>query len=172
MIIRKIRGASAQDVARNVQSKLSSLGYNASVSPKTATSVNIQNIRLSDSYIKQHGYNYHTGMYLAGDSKKPKRTHILAWKNWVEVNNSVNSVLDNMKVSANASSLGGKFKIRDGNISYGEEDWESLGYENVGSMMNPISRKEIVLTAQETIKLGYISEKDVQRARKKLKQVI
>ena len=90
-------------------------------------SFNFSGVRLSNDYIKKHGYNIspYTG----------RRGRILGWNDWVRFNNAVNKVMDKHRISANVSSLGGKFKIRNGGIAYTESDWEGLAEENVGSMM-------------------------------------
>ena len=54
-----------------------------------------------------------------------RRGRILNWDDWVKVNNLVNEQLDNEKISANVSSLGGTFKIREGTQAMTESDWES-----------------------------------------------
>jgi len=133
MEIRKIIGADREKVRENLTSALQRLGYSFNVNPKGA-GFEIRNIRLSNDYVKKYGRNFspHTG----------RRGRILGWRNWVEVNDTVNDVLDKMHVGANVKSLGGKFRIRQGTHRYGEEDWEMLGEENVGSIMSPVPRKE------------------------------
>jgi hypothetical protein len=133
MEIRKIIGANKENVKDKLTSALRRLGYDFNVNPKGA-GFEIRNIRLSNEYVKKHGRNFSpfTG----------RRGRILGWKNWVEVNNTVNKVLDKMHVGANVKSLGGKFKIRYGTHAFTESDWEDLAYENVGSVINPVPRKD------------------------------
>jgi len=133
MEIRKIVGADKEIIKEKLTSALKKLGYDFKVSPKGA-GFEIRNIRLSDDYVKKHGYNFspYTG----------RRGRILGWQNWVEVNNTANIILDKLHAGANIKSLGGKFRIREGKHAFTESDWEDKGYENVGSMVEPITRKE------------------------------
>lgn len=134
MEITKIRGADSARVADAMRQALDKRGYTANISTPTSTSVRIQNVRLGDKIVSKHGYNI--SPYTA------RRGRILSWNDWVDVNNTTNKILDIMKVSANAKSLGGKFRIREGTRAYTEDDWEDLKYDNVGSMVNPIERGE------------------------------
>jgi hypothetical protein len=133
MEIRKIVGADSETVKEKLTSALKKLGYDFRVFPKGA-GFEIRNIRLSDGYVKKYGYNFspYTG----------RRGRILGWQNWVEVNNTANIILDKLHAGANIKSLGGKFKIRIGTTALTESDWEEKGYENVGSMVEPVTRKE------------------------------
>lgn len=101
---------------------------------KPLNSFSFGGIRLTSEYVKEHGYNISpfTG----------RRGRVLGWKDWVRFNNTVNKVMDKYNISANVSSLGGKFKIREGRMKYDEDDWEPLGEENIGSMMEPVARKD------------------------------
>jgi len=74
-----------------------------------------------------------------------RRTRSLSWADWVEFNGLVNAVLDEFKVSANVSTLGGKFIIRRGTRAYTEADWAHLGYQNVGSTYQPVARKDYIV---------------------------
>lgn len=140
MEIRKIIGKNRETVRDKLTSTLKRLGYDFNVRPAGA-GFEIRNIRLSDEYVKKHGRNFSpfTG----------RRGRILGWHNWVQVNNAVNDDLDRMDVSANIKSLHGKFKIREGTHRYNESDWEMLGEENVGSMVEPLPRKEAWLPEKE-----------------------
>jgi len=93
-----------------------------------------RNIRVDPA---TRGYNVH--------ARTGKRTRSLSWADWVEFNAVVNEVLDHFRVSANVSTLGGKFVIRRGKKAYTEDDWRDLKYENVGSMMQPMSREESIV---------------------------
>ena len=140
MEIRKIIGADRETVRDKLTSALKRLGYDFNVRPAGA-GFEIRNIRLSNEYVKKYGRNFSpfTG----------RRGRILGWHNWVQVNNTVNKVLDKMHVGANVKSLGGKFKIRCGIHAFTESDWEDVGYENVGSMIEPVARKEAWLPEKE-----------------------
>jgi hypothetical protein len=127
-------------VEQKVISALKKLGYGFNVNPKGA-GFEIRNIRLSDDYVKKYGYNF--------SSYTGRRGRILGWKNWVEVNNTVNNVFDKMHMGANIKSLGGKFRIREGKRKFTESDWEEHGYENVGSMISPVTRKQAWLPEKE-----------------------
>lgn len=102
--------------------------------PAPRSSIDFHGIRLSTEWMKEHGHNVSpfTG----------RRGNVLGWKDWVRFNNAVNKVMDKYNISANVSSLGGKFKIREGRMKYTEDDWEGLADENVGSMMSPVSRRD------------------------------
>jgi hypothetical protein len=140
MEIRKIIGANRETVRDKLTSALKRLGYDFGVRPAGA-GFEIRNIRLSDEYVKKYGRNFSpfTG----------RRGRILGWRNWVQVNNAVNDVLDRMDVGANIKSLGGKFKIRYGKHRFTEGDWEGLAYENVGSVVRPVARKDVWLPEKE-----------------------
>lgn len=109
---------------------------------KPLNSFNFSQVRLSGEYVKKYGYN-------VSPYEPHRRGRILGWKDWVKFNNTVNQVLNKHRISANVSSLGGKFKIRKGGIAYGESDWEGLAEENVGSMVQPVARRD-----------AWMSEKD------------
>jgi len=152
MYIRRIVGADNKLVAQKIGDALRKLDYDAYVSPEGTKAVRLQTIRLSDKWVKKYGYNIspYTG----------HRGRILGWENWVQVNNTINAVLDKLGVSATASSLHGKFKIREGKRKFTEDDWEELGYDNVGSLVNPVQRKDAWLPEAP------------ERVRKKLEEMI
>jgi hypothetical protein len=133
MRITKIRNADKGKIIDELNKDFKNKGYQAYVS-STNGAVSISGIRLSDEYVKKYGYNRspYTG----------RRGKVLGWQNWVEVNNTINNVLDRLGASANASSLHGRFKIREGNKRFTEMDWENLAYENVGSVYQPVYRKD------------------------------
>jgi len=78
-----------------------------------------------------------------------RRTNVLSWDDWVKVNNALNKVMDNWGLSANIKTLGGKFVVRQGKHALTEKDWEHLKYENVGSIVNPITREDWVKKAPQ-----------------------
>lgn len=130
---RKPTNAQMADLLIELKSALVKRGFSNYIEKRTGSAFDISDIRLSQKRIDKYGYNLspYTG----------RRGRILSWKDWVEVNNSINKVLDRENVSANVRSLKGKFKIRKGRLSYGEEKWlREVGGENIGSMMNPIER--------------------------------
>lgn len=104
-------------------------------------SLDFRGIRLSKSWIGKHGHNVspYTG----------RRGSILGWSDWVRFNNTVNKVMDKFGMSANVSSLGGKFKIREGTKAMTEKDWEGLGEENIGSIVSPVKRREAWVSEKE-----------------------
>jgi hypothetical protein len=141
-----------------LQAELKKEGFDAYMdAPSPKQGINISNVRLSDEYIKKHGYNVspYTG----------KRGRVLGWKNWVSFNNTLNHVMNRHKISANARSLGGKFVIREGGVAYTEDDWSHLAQENVGSIMRPITREE-AWVSEGTIG----SEKELKEMRKRLRE--
>jgi hypothetical protein len=132
--ITKIRGIDSDELAQEIKSALENDGYTARVSSPTSTSVNIQNVRLGNKAIERRGYNIspYTG----------RKGRVIGWKDWVEVNDTINDVMDRKNASGNVRSLNGKFVIREGKQRKTERDWSSIGGENVGSQMNPVSREE------------------------------
>ncbi len=104
------------------------------VKAPTACSFSMSDFRLSQKLVDKEGFNISpfTG----------RRGRILGWEDWVKVNNAINRVMDKKKVEAKVSSLGGKFMIREGKRAFKRRDREPLGYENVGSMMNPVQRRD------------------------------
>ena len=152
MYIRRISGADNKVVSKKIGEALRKLDYDAYASPEGSKAVWIQDVRLSGKWVKRYGYNVspYTG----------HRGRILGWKNWVQVNNTINKVLDRLGVSATASSLHGKFKIREGKKKFTEEDWEELGYDNIGSVVSPVQRRDAWLPEAP------------ERVRKKLEETI
>ena len=134
MNITKIRGASPEALSPEIDQGLRERGMRCVVSSPTSTSISLQDCRLTDEYVKEHGYNI--------SPYSGRRGKILNWDNWVTVNNTINDVLDRHKISANASSLHGLFRIREGTKRFGESDWEHLAWQNIGSVMRPFPRRE------------------------------
>jgi len=154
MYIRRISGADNRVVANKIGEALRKLDYDAYASPEGSKIVKIEDVRLSNRWVKRYGYNIspYTG----------HRGRILGWKNWVQINNTINKVLDKLGASANISSRTpqGKFKIREGKKKFTEEDWEERGYDNVGSVVNPVQRRDAWLPEAP------------ERVRKKLEETI
>ena len=127
-------------ITRGLREELLDRGIACDVGRRTGSSIDITGCRLSQEYIDEYGYNLSPYAEMFGG--KLRRGRILGWEDWVEVNDAINDVLDEQDVSANVQSLGGKFKIRRGRDRMRRDDWEDLAYENVGSMMHPISRED------------------------------
>jgi len=162
--IRKIRGATAERVANAVREGLKKVDFDARVDVENSTSVKVSGVRLSNAHIEKHGKNIspHSG----------RLGNVLGWNDWVKFNNMVNSALDKLKASANAHSLGGKFKIREGKRAYTEADWEALGNRNVGSMINPVYARDSWVS-EETPKIFVKGRWKVKKASdKNLSKVI
>ncbi len=121
--------AQLSQVAMELEQKLREKGYSVNIDTSSGKMI-FKNIRLIPEVT---GYNI---------SQLGKRGRVLNWDDWVKVNNLVNKQLDTADISANVSSLGGKFVIRAGTEAKTEEDWEALSLENVGSVVSPITRKE------------------------------
>ena len=140
MEITKISGATKEEIINRLESAFKKLGYDADIK-RADGKITISNVRLSDRWIKEKGYNIspYTG----------RRGRVLGWKNWVEVNNMINKVLDELGVSANVRSLHGTFIIRKGMRKYTEEDWEERAWDNVGSLIQPVPRKYAWLSEKE-----------------------
>ena len=148
MQITKIRGATNREIYDSIEAGLSKIGMTANLSTKTSSSVDVRNIRNKDSH------NVRPYSEIAGYGKS-RRTNALTWNEWIKVNNTINDVLDSYNASANVHSLGGKFRIRAGTKRYTPDDWKTLGNENVGSMVHPVSRKDWVLSAKDAEDEGY-----------------
>jgi hypothetical protein len=145
--ITSIKSQEPEVVAQRVEAALKSKGYSVQVGVK-GRRVNISDVRLDDKKLETEGYNLQVSHTKSGT----RRTRALSWDNWVEVNDTINSELDSMNVSANVNSLGGKFKIRSGTTAYHEENWESLKYENVGSVMYPTARTDYICSSGIPVK--------------------
>jgi len=141
MKIKKIQGASREAIMHSLKKEFDRLGYDVFVSPENA-GIDLANFRLSDAYVSKYGYNIspYTG----------HRGRVLGWYNWVQVNNTINRILDRMNVSANVHSLHGKFKVREGKWSFNEEDWEEFANENIGSIVRPVARRDAWLPEKES----------------------
>jgi hypothetical protein len=124
---------SKEEIVNELSKSLKDKGYTFNIGINKGH-IELGDVRLGDKKVAKEGYNVspYTG----------RHGRILNWQNWVEVNNTINDVLDKTGTSANVSSLKGKFKIRRGNVGVNEGEWESQGSENVGSMMRPVSRFE------------------------------
>ncbi len=130
--------AQLSQIALNLEQKLREKGYSVNIAT-TGGKMTFKNIRLIPDIT---GYNI---------SQLGKRGRILNWDDWVKVNNIVNKQLDRTEISANVSSLGGKFQIRQGKLSMTATDWDDIADENIGSAVSPIRRRE----AWKREKLGY-----------------
>lgn len=137
--IRKLRGATSNEVAYELRKGLDELGFTGSVEKINPTAVKASQIRLGDKHIRKYGYNISPYGVMTGETR---RGRVLGWRDWVNFNKMVNDVLDKLGASANAHSLGRKFVIRKGKRRYTEADWQDLAYENVGSQMYPVMRKD------------------------------
>lgn len=102
---------SIPQLASELKHELLKKGYDCGVGQED-NRIHLSDCRLSESYVEKHGYNLspYTG----------RRGRILNWDNWVEVNNSINDILDEKKVSADISSLKGKFRLREGAKRFAE----------------------------------------------------
>jgi hypothetical protein len=131
MIITRIKGADLETIAEKIKSTYKKIGYDMFVSIE-GKKIRLSTIRLGDKWISKAGYNIspYTG----------RSGRVLNWDNWVHVNNTINKILDRLKVSANVSSLSGTFKIREGKKKFTKKDWQEHAYENVGSMVEPVYR--------------------------------
>ena len=141
MEITKIRGATGDEVYSRVNSALEAGGFRLDNPRVNPTNVAFK-VSLEVS-VAGHNINPHAeSRYQTFGGKPPRGLYRkgmhLGWQDWVWVNNTINDVLDDMKVSANVQSLKGKFVIRRGMQHFGERDWAEMRYTNVGSMMAPV----------------------------------
>ena len=128
--VTKIRGATSQEVAQALLKGFRENGFDAQVHVKNPTSVGYT-LRV-DTKARGYRVSPYTG----------RRGNVMGWEDWFDANNLVNDALDKMNVSANISSLGGKFKIREGTKRFGRGDWYHLENENVGSQFEPVARRD------------------------------
>ena len=133
-VCRKPTADELDRIRQDLNDEMLQRGIDCSVFELTGTSINLSDCRLTREYIDKYGYNQspHTG----------RRGGILGWQDWVEFNDALNDVMDRHGMSGNASSLGGKFKIRSGDQRFTEKDWRDLEQENVGSYMQPVARED------------------------------
>lgn len=121
-----------------------SIGNRIPVGDISGSRINLSNCRLTEKYVKKYGRNVKTNTYGLGERAKThkRRGRVLGWEDWVEFNDAVNDVLDELNISANVKSLGGKFNIREKRQRKTRADWRPLASENVGSMMYPQTRRD------------------------------
>lgn len=142
MEITRIRGATGDQVLDRVEKAIKAGGFrlaNASAGPTWAR----MTFELETTLV---GHNIHIGF-----RGSERRINKLGWDDFVWVNNTINDVLDEMKVSANAQSLKGKFVIRRGHTRFTEQDWEENKWMNVGSIMEPVMLAEQHRPAPERV---------------------
>ncbi len=160
-----VKGSVMESIGRMLKKK----GYSVDVELYKGQ-IMLRNIRVDTD---RRGHNWRQKW---GDGGY-KRTNNLSWDDWVEVNDTVNDTLDKFKVNANVKSLGGKFDIRDRDEGRrNENDWSNLEYENVGSMMNPITRKDLIVSKNYAIATGELTKKQLKmispkKQRRKAKQI-
>ena len=133
LYVRKIKGVEPDVLKEKVHKNLIKAGY-SNYTKNKGKGFKISDIRLSKDYIKKYGRNI--------SPYSGRRGNILGWKNWVEVNNIINKTIDSVKGEAKVSSLKDRFMVRDGKRKFHESDWDSLKWENIGSVMNPVPRAE------------------------------
>lgn len=140
MEITRIKGESREVIIDKLQNAFKDIGFNVHIHPVDKR-IHLSDFRLSDKWVEKKGYNVspYTG----------RKGRILGWKNWVKVNDTINKVLDKLHVSANVHSLHGKFRIREGKKKFTEEDWEDFARENVGSIVEPVSRRNAWLSEKQ-----------------------
>ena len=117
-------------VARELEQKLREKGYSVNIDTVSGR-LTFHDFRLIPEIT---GYNI--------SAYTQKRGRILNWDDWIKVNKIVNQQLDKENISANVSSLGGKFVIRAGTEAKTERDWSTLSLENVGSEVSPVARRD------------------------------
>ncbi len=140
MEITRIKGERKDVIIVRLKNAIKNLGYDVSVEPAD-NKITVSDVRLSDKWVAKKGYNVspYTG----------RKGRILGWKDWVKVNNTINKVLDELGVSANVRSLHGLFMIREGEKKFTEVDWDERAYDNVGSIVQPVLRKDAWLSEKE-----------------------
>jgi len=122
-------------LVRVIERKLKLKGYSAYVEKKNKCRIYIAgSILLTDNFKAKFGRNLN-------EFSGRKSSH-LSWDNYLVVNQTLNELLDAYGISANITSLKGKFVIRRGMTTYTDSDWELLRWENVGSWMQPVRRDE------------------------------
>ncbi len=119
-------------LAKRLRSRLSDLGFDGAIGRTSRSRIDIVGLRVRPEV---RGYNI--------SPYSGHRGRVLGWRDWVDVNNAVNDVLDSGGWSANVVSLAGVFRIRQGTRRFNEDDWYMMGgRDNIGSRMYPIPRTE------------------------------
>ena len=133
-------------ISQQIETVLKDLGFNVTVSK-----INSSKLRLSEIRTDKKVWYYNESPYTQ------RRGTVLNFNQWILVNYAINSIFDKYNLSANISSLNGKFKIRDNDKVYTVYSWESLGNENIGSMINPVNRRSAWIECNyETFKNAYV----------------
>src|SRR3972149_7770923 len=143
MKIIKMDLAKKQQIINEMNATLKKKGIVAYIKEQSPSVLTFHNIRINPEI---RGYNI--SPYTA------RRGTILGWKDWIEFNNTINDVLDKHGIWANVSSLGGKFVIREGKERKTEADWKNLAYENIGSQIRPVYRKDAWESEKEIMEEG------------------
>lgn len=117
----RIRGGSetCEQILRGLRGVLAELMFdgNVSVEGTAACSFNILNVRLSNEYVRRCGRNI---------NDRGRHGSFLNWDNWVDLNNAVNDLFDEMHLKASITSNGRLFIVR--NVEHGrmtEREWRS-----------------------------------------------
>lgn len=143
----KVKNPNNAELVRMLAAKLSLAGFTFNIIGKDKkTGFEFRTIRVDTN---KRGYNKGGHQYNMGFIDKPRRTNCLSWNDWVEFNGLVNEVFDLAGASGKIYTLNGKFMIRDGDKVFTRNDWNDLAYENVGSIMYPISREDLYLHESE-----------------------
>jgi hypothetical protein len=107
---------------------------------KMYCSVNMREIRLSSTHVEKCGSNVSPYMESYG---KIHRRNVLGWRNWLDLANGINDILDGMNLKAEVSSMHRGIVLRTvehGRVSENELD-RRYGGENIGSEMYPVYRR-------------------------------
>jgi hypothetical protein len=140
MEITRIRGATGEDVEKELVPELARGGFQLS------------NKRVGKTHF---AFKIDLDTAMVGHNLSPYYTHrkgsFLGWNDWVWVNGKVNDVLDRMGVSANVQTLNGQFVIRRGTQRFDERDWEDNAYRNVGSIIKPIMAIDAWTPAEDRV---------------------
>jgi len=155
-------------LVEDIRRRLDERGFTAYFTVKNGA-IQLSDIRISQQRIDKLGHNIQYSPYTKSGER---RTRALSWDDWVDVNDAVNDVLDDAGVSANVKSLGGKFDIRD---KYSgrrtEQDWEHLATENVGSVMEPVTREGHITRPEKRIDMAKYDVKAIAMNRRTREQI-
>jgi len=108
------------------------------------TRIDLLRCRLTYDFVDDYGYNLSPRLTPSGE--RQRRGRVLNWYDWVDFNETINDVMDNMRVSANVTSsdlYGGRFIIRRGRDRADPSDWDELKEENIGRDYYPLFRPDL-----------------------------
>ena len=149
---RKLTDEEMKQLRSELYKEIKEIGVDAGISIENSSFISINGCKLTSEYADKYGRNTNGRM----------KTTILGWGDWVEVNNTINRVLDKWNISAMASSLNGYISIRDGQSW--DDDYDGRD-DNVGSYMSPVMREDAwssVGIGRDGWRMDHIDQKHIE----------